>query len=184
MFDLRSCWLYTALLGGFSICSGFSGLAFAQSGEGDWLYAIEPQVQLAESASSTVLEVQRELNHRGYSAGLADGLMGARTRTAILAYQRSHGLLDDGNISSTLLTHLRAPVLRQDPAATASMPEAAPQHVADIQQELRRRGYRVGRPSALLTDEIYTAIHSYESDHGLLKSGEPSADLLRHMRAR
>lgn len=184
MFDLRSCGLYTALLGGFSMCLGFSGLALAQSGEGKWLYTIEPQVQLAETSSSSVLEVQRELNHRGYSAGLADGLMGARTRAAILAYQRSHGLLDDGNVSSTLLTHLRAPVLRQDPAATASMPAAAPQHVADIQQELRSLGYRVGRPSDQLTDEIYTAIHSYESDHGLLKSGEPSADLLRHMRAR
>ncbi|MDX1296857.1 MAG: peptidoglycan-binding domain-containing protein [Pseudomonas sp.] len=184
MFDFRSGWLYTALLGGFSICSGFSGLAFAQSGEGNWLYTIEPQVQLAKTSSSTVLEVQRELNDRGYSAGLADGLMGARTRAAILAYQRSHGLLDDGNVSSTLLTHLRAPILRQDPAAKASMPEAAAQHVTDIQQELRRHGYRVGRPSALLTDEIYTAIHSYESDHGLLKSGEPSAGLLRHMRAR
>ena len=182
MFDLRSCWLYTALLGGFSMCSGFSGLALAQSGE--WLYTIEPQAQPAKTASSAVLEVQRELNHRGYSAGLADGLMGARTRMAILAYQRSHGLLDDGNVSSTLLTHLRAPVRRRDPAATVSMPEAAPQHVADIQQELRRRGYRVGHPSALLTDEIHTAIQRYESDHGLLKSGEPSADLLRHMRAR
>jgi peptidoglycan hydrolase-like protein with peptidoglycan-binding domain len=182
MFDLRSCWLYSALLGGFSMCSVFSGLALAQPGE--WLYAIEPEVQLAKTSSSTVLEVQRELNHRGYSAGLADGLMGARTRAAILAYQRSHGLLDDGNVSSTLLSHLRAPILRREAAATAAMPAAAPQHVADIQQELRRRGYRVGRPSALLTDEIYTAIHSYESDHGLLKSGEPSADLLRHMRAR
>lgn len=175
MFDLRSCGLYTALLGGFFMCLGFSGLALAQSGEGKWLYTIEPQMQLAETSSSSVLEVQRELNHRGYSAGLADGLMGARTRAAILAYQRSHGLLDDGNVSSTLLTHLRAPILRQDPA---------PQHVADIQQELRSLGYRVGRPSDQLTDEIYTAIHSYESDHGLLKSGEPSADLLRHMRAR
>jgi peptidoglycan hydrolase-like protein with peptidoglycan-binding domain len=125
MFDLRSGWLYSALLGGFSMCSVFSGLASAQSGE--WLYAIEPEVQLAKTSSIAVLEVQRELNHRGYGAGLADGVMGARTRAAIRGYQRSHGLLDDGNINASLLTHLRAPILRRGPAVTASMPKAAPQ---------------------------------------------------------
>ncbi|WP_079202692.1 peptidoglycan-binding protein [Pseudomonas sp. CC6-YY-74] len=129
MHDLRSFWRYTALLGGFSLCSAFSGLALAQSGE--WLHTVA-EVKIAKaSSSSAVLEVQRELNHRGYGAGSADGVMGARTRAAILAYQRSHGLLDDGNISSSLLTHLRASDLQ--PAATVSMPEATVQPVADIQ---------------------------------------------------
>lgn len=124
MFDLRSCWLYGALLGGFSLCSVFPGLALAQSGE--WIYVIEPPAQLAKNSSSSVLEVQRELNHRGYSAGVADGVMGAHTRAAMLAYQRSHGLRDNGNVRS-VLTHLRTPILRREPAITAPMPEAATQ---------------------------------------------------------
>jgi peptidoglycan hydrolase-like protein with peptidoglycan-binding domain len=56
------------------------------------------------------------------------------------------------------------------------------QQVADIQDALRALGYEVGRRSGRLTDETRAAIRSYESDHGLLASGQPSAELLQYMR--
>lgn len=180
MFDLRNAPLYAALLFGFSISPLVSGLALAQSGV--WQYPAEAGMQLALATSSTVLEVQRELNQRGYSAGPSDGLMGARTREAIYAYQREHDLLVDGQASTALLSHLRSTTRSRTPAAPP--PASAVQPVGEIQEALRSLGYPVGRSSQRITDETRAAIRSYESDHGLLMSGEPSAELLRHMRGR
>lgn len=180
MFALRNAPLYTALLFGFSLSPVVSGLALAQTEL--WQYPSGGELQLALATSSTVLEIQRELNQRGYSAGPADGLMGSRTREAIQAYQREQDLLVDGQASAALLSHLRSTARSR--AAATPPPVSAAQPVGEIQQALRSLGYPVGRSSERITDEIRAAIRSYESDHGLLMSGEPSAELLRHMRGR
>lgn len=180
MFVLRNAPLYAALLFGFSLSPVVSGLALAQSDP--WQYPSGAGMQLAQAASSTVLEIQRELNQRGYRAGPADGLMGSRTREAIQAYQREQDLLVDGQASVALLSHLRSTASSRTPVAPP--PVSAAQPVGEIQDALRSLGYPVGRSSERITDEIRAAIRSYESDHGLLMSGEPSAELLRHMRGR
>ncbi len=46
--------------------------------------------------NAAVSRVQAGLTRLGYSPGPADGIMGTRTKTAIEAYQRDHGLLVDG----------------------------------------------------------------------------------------
>ena len=53
---------------------------------------------------SIVIQVQRRLAHAGYYHGAIDGVMGPRTRYAIRAYERNHGLPIDGAISRQLLT--------------------------------------------------------------------------------
>jgi peptidoglycan hydrolase-like protein with peptidoglycan-binding domain len=182
MFDLRKDWLYAALLFGFTLFLGFSGPALAQSGAGE--YPAGSGVRIAQ-ASNTVLEIQRALNQLGYNAGPIDGSMGARTRGAIQSYQRDHNLLVDGQATSTLLSHVRATARSSKVAPDAPTPDPSSSlPIADIQEALRSLGYEVGRPSGRLTDETRAAIRSYESDHGLLMSGEPSAELLQHMRQR
>ncbi|MCD7059462.1 lytic murein transglycosylase [Pelagibacterium xiamenense] len=52
-------------------------------------------------------ELQTLLNSRGFDAGTADGVVGPRTREAIIAYQRSMGLTADGHASGALLAQLR-----------------------------------------------------------------------------
>lgn len=44
------------------------------------------------------LEAQVELHRRGFSCGSIDGILGARTRTALLAFQRSHGVPATGEL--------------------------------------------------------------------------------------
>jgi hypothetical protein len=51
--------------------------------------------------------IQEALRDRGYDAGPGDGRMGPQTMSAILAYQRSHGLPVDGAPTRDLLVHLR-----------------------------------------------------------------------------
>jgi hypothetical protein len=70
-----------------------------------------------------VRELQADLAARGYHAGRADGLFGARTRAAVLAFQADHGLVTDGIVG---------------PATWAALDEAparAPREVAEADLE-------------------------------------------------
>lgn len=53
------------------------------------------------------LELQRRLAARGYDVGTPDGVIGSRTREAILAFQRTSGLPATGEASPALLARLR-----------------------------------------------------------------------------
>lgn len=186
---------YAALLLGLAGAFGISGPVLAQaaavlpnSAGASGFSTAGAKLELAQY-SSTVLELQRELNRLGFNAGPVDGLMGARTRSAIQDYQRDNQLLVDGQPTSNLLSHVRATAQGRSPAASASGSDLSrgglsSQLVSDIQESLRGAGYLTGRSSGRLDDETRAAIRSYESDQGLLMSGEPSSELLRHLRER
>jgi membrane-bound lytic murein transglycosylase B len=53
------------------------------------------------------VELQQLLTTRGYQPGTADGIIGANTRQAVRAYQKSIGLPADGYPTVELLTRLR-----------------------------------------------------------------------------
>jgi len=60
-----------------------------------------------------VRQLQRRLLERGFDPKGADGEIGRDTRTAIIAFQRAHGLLDDGRVSeltATAIDGLTAPL--------------------------------------------------------------------------
>jgi localization factor PodJL len=53
-----------------------------------------------------VSRAQALLNKLGYDAGSADGVMGERTRAAIKSFERRSGLLETGDVTIQLVTHL------------------------------------------------------------------------------
>ncbi len=55
---------------------------------------------------AAVSRVQAGLTRLGYNPGPADGITGTRTKTAIEAYQRDHGLLVDGRPTVQLAQHI------------------------------------------------------------------------------
>jgi hypothetical protein len=55
---------------------------------------------------STVAAVQRRLGEMGYYHGVVDGVIGARTRAAIAAFESRQGLVVDGTTSRPLLNRL------------------------------------------------------------------------------
>lgn len=59
-------------------------------------------------AAEDVRTVQRELARLGYAPGPVDGLVGAKTRSAIRRYQEVAGLRVDGRITPELLAQLKA----------------------------------------------------------------------------
>ena len=56
--------------------------------------------------ASTVAAAQQRLGQLGYYHGVVDGVMGPRTRSAIAAYESTHGMAVDGTISRPLLNSL------------------------------------------------------------------------------
>jgi N-acetylmuramoyl-L-alanine amidase len=48
------------------------------------------------SRGTGVVKVQQALSSKGYSAGAADGIYGARTKYAVIKFQKANGLLADG----------------------------------------------------------------------------------------
>ena len=55
-----------------------------------------------------VKNIQFILNKNGYDAGSADGVMGAKTKTAIAAFQKANGMAPTGEVDETLVRKLLA----------------------------------------------------------------------------
>ncbi|WP_240538768.1 SEL1-like repeat protein [Halomonas sp. SH5A2] len=68
-------------------------------------------------------EIQRELNRLGYDAGPVDGLMGTRTRNAILQYQTDASLAANGHATSGLLKRLRQADRQEQEVAAPDKPQ-------------------------------------------------------------
>ena len=66
----------------------------------------EPRRILADKGS--IKKTQALLNRKGFSAGPADGVIGRKTRTAIVQYEKKHGMKVSGQVTNHLLMHLRS----------------------------------------------------------------------------
>ncbi|MFN6563394.1 MAG: N-acetylmuramoyl-L-alanine amidase [Nostoc sp. ChiSLP01] len=85
---------------------------------GDWLFSQLPRLQqeVANKLGTTleedepllklgsigqdVIELQQKLTDKGFSPGAIDGDFGDNTRQAVIAFQRSVGLMDDGIVGT------------------------------------------------------------------------------------
>jgi len=69
---------------------------------------VQPWLRDAEELTrEQVVELQTRLTAHGFSTGGTDGVAGAKTRSAIIAYQRSAGIEADGFASTALLERLK-----------------------------------------------------------------------------
>jgi hypothetical protein len=77
-----------------------------------------------QSTDTTVRDIQRKLNELGYDSGVVDGLMGRRTRSAIMEFQRDSGLPVDGLATDALLRQLES-----SPIDNTSVSPSAPSSI-------------------------------------------------------
>ncbi|MEQ8664173.1 MAG: lytic murein transglycosylase [Rhodospirillales bacterium] len=80
-------------------------LADRLAGGGPFLKA--PPADDVPMSRQDVIEMQTLLGQRGFDAGEPDGVIGAKTRSAVRAYQRAKGLPADGYPSALILKHLK-----------------------------------------------------------------------------
>jgi N-acetylmuramoyl-L-alanine amidase len=62
------------------------------------------------SRGTTVKTIQSKLKQWGYYKGNVDGIFGWRTRTAVIAFQKKHGLKGDGIVGDATLKAIGIPV--------------------------------------------------------------------------
>lgn len=72
------------------------------TGKGNFSEWVEVLCPTSASAKATIRQVQQALNRLGYDAGTADGIMGARTKTALVKYQQDNKLPVGGMNQPTL----------------------------------------------------------------------------------
>ena len=148
----------------------------------------------AQASQATVKAVQEELARKGYKVGQPDGVMGARTRTAIRAYQRGARLPVTGEPSTDLLEHMRSSGAAGQGAATAQAAAEPPAGrsapatrggrdlVIAIQRELQVRGYYAGTLDGGMGAATRTAIRAFQRDAGFPVTGEADQRLLAELR--
>lgn len=65
-------------------------------------------VSSEDNAQKIIRSTQIELKRHGFNPGVADGMFGAKTKSAIEAYQKAHKLPVDGKPSASLLDALKS----------------------------------------------------------------------------
>ncbi len=129
------------------------------------------QVTPKPKPDKLVRDVQIELAHLNIYSDTIDGLKGPRTRDAIAAYERLHGLTVSGTASEQLLDHIRFNRRIAEAIKTPLPPENADPRVLLVQNGLSELGYNPGPVDGHLGKQTRDAIRSFERDRRLPATG-------------
>jgi peptidoglycan hydrolase-like protein with peptidoglycan-binding domain len=138
---------------------------------------------------ATLKAVQRELAARGFDVGAADGKPSDKTRAAISAYEKGHGLAVTGTASDELLRHILLGDTVQPSGSTGSVAAAFDDGaktkdatVKAVQQILADLGYAPGPIDGALGGSTTRAISAFQRDRKIAVTGRLSPELLRELK--
>jgi peptidoglycan hydrolase-like protein with peptidoglycan-binding domain len=149
--------------------------------------AIEAALKLTRSQR---VEIQRQLTSLGYDTGVADGLWGTKTRTAIRAWQRANRQAQTGYVTATQVRLIRqqagsatpAPGAEHEAALEESLLELTRTERVDLQRRLTRLGYETLRTDGTFGPGTRRAIARWQADEGEPATGYLTADQVRQIR--
>ena len=144
---------------------------------------IEASLKLTRTQRTTI---QKQLTSLGYDAGVADGLWGSKTRTAIKTWQRANKKTQTGYVTASqvrLIADQAGKVAPPPPSNEAALEEQlldlSVEERADLQVRLRRLGYETGRVDGTFTTTTRRAIGAWQADEGERVTGYLTADQVR-----
>ncbi len=126
-----------------------------------------------------VYALQERLIELRYLTGVADGVFGAETQAALIAFQKNNGLTADGNAGSSTLKKLAGSCK----AATRTTPTPVPsgtvtlregdegENVYILQAYLFELGYYTGRIDGRFSAETTEAVKAFQRANGLTADG-------------
>ena len=120
----------------------------------------------------TIRAVQQTLNHRGFKAGPADGILSDRTRAALRQFQRSENLEDTGRLNERTLAHLGV----GEPGASVGASQPLGYNAAAIraiQSRLKDRGYALA-VDGVLGQGTRAALEEFQRAERLEVTGRPN----------
>jgi peptidoglycan hydrolase-like protein with peptidoglycan-binding domain len=136
-----------------------------------------------------IVNIQRELNRRGFYDGAADGIWGGKTDYAVRDFIQSTGvrlnpepgeLLLRAILSSGAKSNKPVAPVRSDPIANLIAPEP---RVLAIQRALSDFGYGQIKPTGQYDPETKAAIEKFERDRRLPVTGQLSDRFVRELAA-
>ncbi|MFZ1814413.1 MAG: peptidoglycan-binding domain-containing protein [Rhizobiaceae bacterium] len=104
----------------------------------------------SRSRADMVSDIQRLLNQLGHGAGPVDGRMGKSTAAGIRSFQKSQGLLDNGELNAGIATAIYRAAGEQEPKAARLVAAKGDKIIADEGIDLRN-----GRPLTGINVLIY-----------------------------
>ncbi len=136
------------------------------------------------------VEIQRQLSDLGFDAGVADGLWGARTRTAIKSWQRANRQTQTGYVTAAQVKLIRkqagsstpTPGTDNEAALEESLLELTRTERVDLQRRLTRLGYETLRTDGAFGPGTRRAIAEWQADEGEPATGYLTADQVRLIR--
>lgn len=123
-----------------------------------------------------VYALQERLIELNYLSGVADGVFGTETQTALTAFQRNNNLTADGTAGATTLKKLsgscKAATATAAPSTNGTLREGdSGEGVYNLQARLFELGYYSGRIDGRFGSETTTAVKAFQSANGLGADG-------------
>jgi peptidoglycan hydrolase-like protein with peptidoglycan-binding domain/predicted chitinase len=124
------------------------------------------------ASGAAVMELQQKLPTLGFDPGPADGIFGAATEAAVIAFQKSADLLADGIVGPKTLSALElAPeeeVCESEPllqvGSTGSM-------VEELQKKLASLGFDPGPVDGIFGEQTEDAVLEFQENRSLITDG-------------
>ncbi|MEL1135225.1 peptidoglycan-binding protein [Desulfitobacterium sp. THU1] len=126
------------------------------------------------STGPDVVRLQQLLTSHGFSPGAIDGIFGPKTEAAVIAFQRSRGLLVDGIVGvqtwSALGVNCMTPPPHPQPCPTLRQGSTGPD-VVRLQQLLTSHGFSPGAIDGIFGPKTEAAVIAFQRSRGLLVDG-------------
>jgi len=123
------------------------------------------------TGSSDVMNLQKLLADRGFYNGAVDGIMGPKTRTAILAAQKAYNLTADGIAGAKTLAALESDGRKATATSTSTTSTIKSAEVSNLQELLSKRGFYNGAVDGIMGPQTRTAIIAAQKNYGLVTDG-------------
>jgi len=151
--------------------------------------SVDPAAAAAGEAPEVIAAIQRELQARGYEPGTPDGVAGAVTRAAIMAWEADHGLALTGEpteaVMKAIVLGVSAPTAAQITAQWQALPKEkrarSEQMMRMVQQSLSALGYNLGKVTGRINEDTDRAIREFETDQNLKLTGRISGPLVARL---
>jgi peptidoglycan hydrolase-like protein with peptidoglycan-binding domain len=152
--------------------------------------AVEASIGLSRTQR---IQIQKQLTSVGYSTGVADGLWGSRTRSAITRWQTANKLAATGYVTARqvrLIAEQAGPGVGTDPGGPVAGDDQVEERLLGLTYEERREvqrlltqlGYNTWGADGVFGRNTRAALATWQRDEGLRVSGYLTADQLRELR--
>lgn len=139
-------------------------------GDGQWKC---PLLKMG-STGTDVKRLQTKLLEAGFSPGKIDGIFGSLTRSAVLAFQKSRNLAQDGIVGKMTWTALgvncNSPTPPVNHCPTLAQGSTGPA-VVDLQSRLKARGFYAGNIDGIFGPITRAGVIAFQQSAGLAQDG-------------